>query len=270
MFFKLKDLMTSGNILGGIGSVFVAMEGMRVATTSDGAFTYVFWSGFLILIAYIFDAFDGVVARVLKSSNKFGAEFDNVADLVSYSIAPSFLIYLAYRKASFLLSFSSSIAIPISLIVAVSPAIMGSIRFARFNAVRMEYPGYWIGLPRPASALLILSFLNSHFFKSESAFQIFGIPLILLLSFLNVTLIPYKGHHGGKFSLYLKVILTYVVISVIVSFVGGVILEILPRNFVFDMIFIWLFCYIFMQLADIHPNTMKDLKFLINKWKQEI
>jgi len=81
MFFKTKDLMTVGNVGGGLACVLVAMEGMgavaaaALAARADVAQTYVFWSGFCIMVALFFDVFDGKVARLLGQMNQFGAEF---------------------------------------------------------------------------------------------------------------------------------------------------------------------------------------------------
>jgi len=100
MFFKTKGPDDGRNISGGIAAILVSMEGMGLPAGAprETVATWLFWAGFGILVAYFFDCFDGVVARALKQVNQFGAEFDNVADLVAYSVAPSFLLYFAFRR----------------------------------------------------------------------------------------------------------------------------------------------------------------------------
>jgi CDP-diacylglycerol--serine O-phosphatidyltransferase len=50
-------------------------------------------ASWLIILAAVFDAFDGKVARATKSHSKFGVEFDSLADVISFGMAPSFLVY---------------------------------------------------------------------------------------------------------------------------------------------------------------------------------
>lgn len=266
MFFKAKDLMTVGNILGGLGTIIIAMEGM--SAPKEEAKKWVFWSGFSLLIAYVFDAFDGVVARALKQMNRFGAEFDNVADLVSYSVAPSFLLYFAYRRLAQLPWVSDEIQIMVSVVVSLIPAVFGSIRFARFNVRKLDVPGFWIGFPRPASALMLVSLVNSHLFVSMPVFQWIGCFIVVLLGFMNVSLKPYIGHHGRKFSWYLGTILHIVWSSTLISAIGGIFLHVFPPNVVFDVILMWLTFYLTVQWCDIPSATRAEIAKLTEDWNR--
>lgn len=268
MFFKSKDLMTVGNLLCGIVSVLISMEGMA-STDRESALAYIFWAGFFIIIAFLFDAFDGVVARLLKSQNKFGAEFDNVADLISYSVAPGFLIYLVYTKYTSIFPESHILNNLAAGALAACPPLFGAIRFARFNVKRLDCPGFWIGFPRPGSALLILSLTNSHFFITYRWVQYLGIFIVLVMAILNLSLIPYIAHHGRKFSWYLMLVLPMVAFTVFVAFVGGIVFKIFPKRVIFDLIFCWLFCYAFLAWLDIPAAKREEVKAFITEWRKD-
>ncbi len=264
MFFKTKDLMTVGNIMGGLVASFISTEGMR-ATNSEQAWPYVFWAGVSILVAYAFDALDGVVARALHQQNKFGGEFDNVADLIAYSVAPGFIIYLVYRKIVFV-HMDPAIAMVLSMGLAAIPPLFGCIRFARFNTFRYDIEGFWMGYPRPASALLLVSMVESDLFMNNHWMQLAGIAVIVMLGLSNVTLLPYIGHHGRRFTRHLGWILIYVAASVAVSLVLGL-AGWLPRRVVFDVTFLYMFFYLTINWVDIPKQTRQEIKAAVATWK---
>ena len=76
------NMVTSGNLLCGLFSVMLAIEGRFVP------------AAWLIFFATIFDGLDGKVARSLGGGSQFGLEFDSLADLVSFGVAPGLLFYL--------------------------------------------------------------------------------------------------------------------------------------------------------------------------------
>ena len=269
MFFKAKDLMTVGNIAGGLACVLVAMEGMASRTSAEAA-DYVLWAGFCMLVAWTFDAFDGVVARALGQVNRFGAEFDNVADLTSYSVAPSFILYLAYRRMVVLpgLEDLQGVQAVLAGVVALVPALFGCIRFARFNIRKLDVPGLWIGFPRPAAALYIIAMVNSHLFLASGTMQWIGIGLVVLVGFMNLSLVPFIGHHGRKFSWYLGTILHIVWATVAVSVIGGVFLKVVPANLAFDWVLVWLSFYLFIQWTDIPTATRREIARLTSDWNR--
>ena len=68
-------------------------SGFSIISASQGNFTY---AGWLIIIAAIFDTLDGVMARLTKSSSELGVELDSLSDVISFGVAPSFLLYTTY------------------------------------------------------------------------------------------------------------------------------------------------------------------------------
>lgn len=150
--------------------------------SSNGRFRDAAW---LIIIAAIFDALDGLSARLLKSGSEFGVELDSLADVISFGAAPSLLIYHAvFEKFGIWgILFSSSLL------------LAGGFRLARFNSELTDYDKKsFSGLPIPSSAITLASFV----FLSENAglireqFIIWAFPLVITLSLLMVSRIKYE------------------------------------------------------------------------------
>jgi len=188
---KLKDYVTLGNLLSGFLSVVMLIRG-----DYD-------WACYLIYIAYAFDVLDGPVARLTKQSDDFGGAFDSVCDFVSYSIAPGFIIYHAFAEQ---LHFWWPAAAAIGAI----PVTFGTIRHALYATKRMSYPGYFIGLPRPALPLFVLALLNSSLFQNvfpsplkEISWAVI-IAIILALGIFHVKQFPFVSHHDRRWMGLLK------------------------------------------------------------------
>lgn len=283
MFFKTKDLMTVGNIFGGVAAIMVAMDGMAHATTPEEGQTWMFWSAMCILFAWVFDAFDGKVARWLGQMNKFGSEFDNVADLIAYSVAPSFVVYFAYSKVLVLPGLESMPVAQkvIAIILGAIPVTSGCIRFARFNTVRMDVPGFFIGFPRPASALLIVSLLNSHLMAISPTMRWFGVAMVIFLGAMNLTLMPFISHHGKAFSSHLKFVLHVVWMTVAFSFLTGILIPVvarllgfhleplLPPNLVLDWVLVWLSFYVSVAWMEIPAETLRRVRIVTAAYNRD-
>ncbi len=257
MLMKLKDYFTAGNIVCGGISTFLVVEGVSTGNTAD-TINYLNWAAYFIMFGWMFDVLDGVVARLTKQFNKFGSEFDNIADLVNYSIAPSALIYAWY---AFVYDNSLKGKI-IAGILALLPALMGSIRIARFNIKRIEYPGIWFGLPRPASAFLLINLFGLKFFHPYM-----GYVIIPVISLLNVALVPFIGHHKRKVPKSWIIVLSSVAVIIIGSWfidvftsVDGIFFEV--TYFFFSMYFI---CYLWLTTKE----ERKDIREFLKQWKAE-
>ena len=87
-YFGVKDLFTMVNVLGGVFGIYFAAIGEPAM------------AGYAILAGYFFgDALDGPVARLTKTGNRFGSEFDSAADHIGQGIAPAVVVFSAYRLA---------------------------------------------------------------------------------------------------------------------------------------------------------------------------
>ena len=156
----------------------------------------------LILIAAILDSLDGKLARKIGIASDFGKEIDSLADLISFCLAPSFLVFNVFYS----FDNTSELLFIYLAIISSFPVLMGAIRLARFNVghTKESKQNYFVGLPSPMSAITICSIilmklkLETQFNNNE--FNIFDlnviIPVIILLSFLMIGKI-----HFSKFPL---------------------------------------------------------------------
>ena len=154
---------------------------LSILSASEGNYNYAAW---LIFIAAVFDALDGLVARLTNSSSELGVELDSLSDIVSFGAAPSFLLY-----KTFFYSMNTW-----GIIISAIPLIAGGFRLARFNIQLVGFSkSFFLGLPIPSSALTIASFVlafyNDGYPKPISDFIA---PMILVLSFLMVSNIRYE------------------------------------------------------------------------------
>lgn len=142
---------------------------------------------YLILVAAVFDSFDGKLARLFGLSSSFGTEIDSLADMVSFCLAPSVLIYALYTE-----DFPGITG----ELIASAPLIIGAIRLAKFNVSQTENTTpFFTGLPTPMSALTISSLvlftekikeINPAYTQPKLL-----LPVIFTISFLMVSSVKY-------------------------------------------------------------------------------
>ena len=143
-------------------------------------------SCYVILAASTFDSIDGKLARVLGIPTNFGKEIDSLADMVSFCLAPSLLVYALYTQ---------NMPGIFGEVIASVPLIMGAIRLARFNTIEDKPTDSFIGLPTPVNALAIASLVlfmeHIKLANSEYSQPRLLLPLILSLSYLMVSRVKY-------------------------------------------------------------------------------
>ncbi|MBI3765833.1 MAG: CDP-diacylglycerol--serine O-phosphatidyltransferase [Ignavibacteriales bacterium] len=126
-----------------------------VIHTAQGDFTLAAW---FIILAGIFDVLDGVMARITKSSSDFGVEFDSLSDVVSFGLAPAFLVYNLHLRNEE----------GIGMLISAMLMVFGAMRLARFNAQLVGYDkDFFKGLPIPAAALTISSFVLTFYHEGD-------------------------------------------------------------------------------------------------------
>jgi CDP-diacylglycerol--serine O-phosphatidyltransferase len=110
-------------------------------------------SAWLIFLAMVFDALDGYIARLAKASSEFGAELDSLCDMVSFGIAPAFLLVKMCPQFSF---FHKEAV----WVIAASYAACAALRLARFNVETSDEDDHmnFRGLPSPAAAASVAAF----------------------------------------------------------------------------------------------------------------
>lgn len=175
----LPSLITILNTFFGFLAIIHAVAGDFVAAS---------W---FIAMAALFDGFDGKVARMVKKSSEFGVEFDSLADVVSFGVSPSVVLYLCYfTEWGF-----------VGILISFLPLLMGGIRLARFN---VELTGFdkksFKGLPIPACAMALVSFIifEKEIFGAFAHSEIMA-GLIVFLSILMISNLKYDTM--PKFSL---------------------------------------------------------------------
>jgi CDP-diacylglycerol--serine O-phosphatidyltransferase len=140
--YIVPSILTCGNISCGY---------LSVISSINGNFTKAAW---LLILSIAFDLMDGRIARLTKTTSEFGVQLDSLADLVSFGIAPSVMMYQV------VLNSMGKIGITIAILF----VLCSSLRLARFNA-QVKYGvmhNSFIGLPTPASAGLLISFVLSY------------------------------------------------------------------------------------------------------------
>ena len=134
LIYILPNLFTASSIFTGVISIVEA---------SKGHFENAAW---LILLALLFDGLDGRVARLTNTTSQFGVEFDSLADIISFGIAPAMLLYF----------FGGIEFGRFGILVPALYVIFGAIRLARFNiSTAKTDPNVFIGLPIPTAAIFI-------------------------------------------------------------------------------------------------------------------
>jgi CDP-diacylglycerol--serine O-phosphatidyltransferase len=152
----------------------------------EGAFVLSCW---LIVLAGFFDLMDGMMARLTDADSPFGVQLDSLSDVVSFGVAPSFLVY-GYALDTFG---------PLGMIVAALPALCGSVRLARYNVnTENDDKEGFEGLPIPGQAMaivaLILAAENSEWgaYLALDSLQVL-LPIVVVLSGLMVSSIRFDA-----------------------------------------------------------------------------
>lgn len=139
-----------------------------------------------IILAGVFDSLDGVMARITRSSSQFGVELDSLADVVSFGVAPSVLVYQGYLQS----------LNTVGLLISAMPLVFGAIRLARFNVQLVGFEkDSFKGLPIPASALTLCAFFleyHSEGYGLADWSRVFLGPLVVALSLLMVSRVKYE------------------------------------------------------------------------------
>jgi CDP-diacylglycerol--serine O-phosphatidyltransferase len=236
--YFLPNLMTAGNLCCGFMAIIFCIKAnyaMKVAAVKIASdltpeaimnFKWAVWS---ILGAAAFDTLDGRLARMGGRESLFGAEFDSLADVVSFGIAPALMVFFLILSPTQGYPYFQEIGGFLSFIYLLCAAI----RLARFNVITnpllhrdaKESSKDFVGLPVPAAAgtvaALVLSLL--HLAENSRDLQRWALalpPLLALIAVLMVSTVRYPS--GKQVDLQTRTKLTTFVVLVII--VGLVVL----------------------------------------------
>lgn len=188
---KINPLYILPNLFTGV-SIYIGI--LAVAYAFVGRFELACW---LVLVSLIFDGLDGRVARLTGTTSKFGVEFDSLADVVAFGVAPAMILFFygGFHYGKF------------GVVVAGLYVVFGAIRLARFNVTtNNNEPNVFIGLPIPSAAVFVVSWLLFEMELSKQYPQypesIFLLPLMvtsLIIAFLMVSNVRYPSFKKMSF-----------------------------------------------------------------------
>jgi CDP-diacylglycerol---serine O-phosphatidyltransferase len=183
--FSIPNIITLLNVLAGCLSI--------VFTFNNNLFT----GAILIFIASVFDFLDGLAARIFKSYSDLGKQLDSLADVISFGVAPSAILYqlfiLSFQNDSVFRVEEASAQQFLMLCSAFLIALFSALRLAKFNIDTRQSDSF-IGVPTPANAFFIASipFVLSDYPNLQVYIlkPIVLLPMIIVLSYLLISEIP--------------------------------------------------------------------------------
>lgn len=198
----LPHLLTTGNLAAGFYSITLSASG-----NLDRA-------ALAIIFAGVCDALDGRVARMAGATSRFGAEYDSIADTVSFGVAPALLAFSAGALQE--LGWTG-------WVLAFIYTACAALRLTRFNVQPQRYSGRFEGLPSPPAAGMVLSSVWFGGFLRESGLAL-DIPAALaglgvaLVGLLMVSPIPYRSFKGVRLGRsYPAIVVMVIAFAVILS-----------------------------------------------------
>ncbi len=201
--YLLPNLFTAGNMLCGFLAIKNCIEARFTTLTPEGRADHYNMAVWFILFACVCDLFDGRVARATKRESLFGAEFDSIADTVSFGVAPALMACFLVIKPEV----TDNVQL-VTWLLAFVYLLCAGVRLARFNVLtnplvpgneKRAAGGDFVGLPSPAAAGMIASLVlvlskvmvsADHKDPFEQAVQAWSwvlLPVMLVISFLMIS-----------------------------------------------------------------------------------
>ncbi len=178
----IPNTITCCNLLSGCVSIFLTCSNHLLGASA------------MIFVAAVFDFFDGFAARLLHAKSPIGAELDSLSDVVSFGVAPSFIIAALLNNTDITWMLAGINVFPMLAFVL---AVFAAIRLAKFN-IDTRQSSSFIGLPVPTVGLFIASlpFLLSNISNESCLYQIVTNPclllsLVVIFSWLMISEIPF-------------------------------------------------------------------------------
>jgi phosphatidylserine synthase len=243
--FGAKDLFTIVNLLGGVFAIHFVVIGEPT------------FAGYALLAGYLLgDTLDGPVARLTRTSNKFGSEFDTATDHFVQGIAPALIVYAVYARVGQLVTGIVLMALLITC---------ATVRQALFSVAKMGDPLMYTGLPRTVSGYCAMAYvLSSFFFGKNPVGYTLGGFIIPALALLNLLPIPYMTHRGARR------MQTYVKVVVIAFLVVPAATLLIARQYTFDVLFVFTFVYAVLAWIPIYPHEKKAFFRRYRQWTTEV
>ena len=197
---NIPNLFTLLNLFFGCTAIiFLLQNGITISYTQEGA-QYIdlpeeIWMGPLFIgLAAVVDFLDGFLARLLKADSEMGKQLDSLADVVSFGVAPGFIIY-QFLRMSFVREENGLDVSIVWLLPALIIPCAAAYRLAKFNLDEEQHYGFK-GVPTPAVGLLIASMPLIYWYASDETIvtlllnKWFLYGLVIILSYLMVSDLP--------------------------------------------------------------------------------
>src|SRR5438093_5629487 len=200
--YLLPNLLTSAGLFSGFYSIICTLNAARA-----GATRWYWLAAVMILVAQLCDALDGRIARLTRSTSSFGIQYDSLADLVAFGVAPGILVYQwALRPWG-----------RWGWLAATVYVTCGALRLARFNVqIASVEKRHFVGLPIPGAADVIAATVLLYYYfggEGETNKHISMLLVIFAMAGLMVSEIRYysfkeiRFHHRHPFPVLLGMIL---------------------------------------------------------------
>jgi CDP-diacylglycerol--serine O-phosphatidyltransferase len=175
---QIPNIITLFNLVSGFFAILLAVRGHFSA------------AAIMVLLASVFDFFDGLVARLLHVKSETGKELDSLADIVSFGLAPAVIMYQLYVATEVFDMQIYNIYIFPAVLSVLFPCFV-ALRLAKFNTDARQTDIFY-GLPSPAAAFVLISFV--FFPKNDYAFLVYTVVIASLCVFMlaNIPLMSLK------------------------------------------------------------------------------
>lgn len=178
--FIVPNIFTSLNFLLGVWSICWS-GGLFTPADSTVPWAAYAMSAHFIIFCTLLDKLDGFAARLMKASSEFGAQFDSLADLIAFGIAPAFALMFTYKNLApdWYASHMTSLVMVLSLYV-----LAAAMRLAKYNAMDSDsFPDYFSGMPSTFAggfnAVVLVLLCEYGFFENHP--DLLHLPLILMV-----------------------------------------------------------------------------------------
>lgn len=203
----LPATATLGNLVCGFVAIFFCLLSMRAeygefyATQPRVLFlrfeqlfpTHIAAGAYLIVLAMIFDALDGRLARLTRRTSEFGAQLDSLADIVSFGLAPAALLVTLLLRPELgsanAPADASRFQVQVGMLCAIVYVSCAAIRLARYNAENVkseQAQKAFSGLPSPGGAAALIALLALHEQVRYAEFSLWGVDWLLAVRWVTM------------------------------------------------------------------------------------
>jgi len=217
--YVVPNIFTSLNFLLGVWAICWAAGAFSPKNPEDIYAAFRMSANFVIFCALL-DKLDGFAARLFNASSEFGAQFDSLADLIGFGLAPGFALFFAYKNLAPAWFSSHTPILVVSLSVYVLCAAM---RLAKYNALDSDaYPDFFMGMPTTfaggINAIVLILLCNYGFWEIPGNKWI-HLPLVLMVATAILMVAPLFLPKIKKRKN--KVINVFQVISILLTYTAG-------------------------------------------------